>query len=285
MKRLWAILCVLLIVSGCTLGGVEVQVNSDGSGKYKLTRIQFESDENGTKQKGLEGAEPRTDVNMSMNIRGYHFEDLNNLSHGNLTFNFQEKRRHFLIDVSVPVNSDAAWFRSLDITRKKIKHMSKTFQNQLQDRIPVPSEGSENGKIPKNLNPKMAEKFRENIPVTIKVKAPGEVKEIKVLQPRQNAPDWSRKGDVNPGASSGLQSENQKNGEKDENTATIAIPLKQIQKSDMEIYKVRIRVEKEINMIKSRNKKQEEPSPEEFHTQKFHQKQKNNTKTEQQKQE
>lgn len=260
---LFAILAMILLGSGCSLGGVHVKVSSDGSGEYQLMHMQFGENSQSDRSE-IKGTEPLNAFDMSFQVKRYQFDHLSKVSQGKLSFNYVDQGKTVLIDVTVPVDPEAEWIQSMELSRKRFKNMKKKLKKQIEQ------------KAGKQAKTKMARgfmnKFNEKIPVSITVQAPGEVLDIEVLKPEENAPDWTKMGGATktggPFSGSGMGGGSDSDQENEDHKASISIPVDEIFHSQIDLYKVRITADKgEIQNETVQNEGQKDKG--DYHTKTF----------------
>jgi predicted peptidase len=179
-----------VLLAGCSLGTIEVDVSPDLSGRLELTRYDIRDEIPGPVLAGLSGATPTRVGSFTMKRSQYNFERLRELAIGGIKFEVEDHAEdrgdgEIRLKVRIPLSPNCEWLRLLEIDDAKVTAARKLFRDR----------------------PKEAKFFsflaeEELMGVELHLKLPGNIRSKKVSGTTERAESWVQKrapgGDVPP---------------------------------------------------------------------------------------
>ncbi len=238
----------LLVVGACSVGGLDIKLEPDGSGKAQFIDMNFSVRDVGDIP-GFAGVTGKGRTAMSVDSMEVTFTDINQANLGGVRVKREKKGDDTTLTMSVPLDPKAPWVRALNINEASLARKRKNFQ-LFQEKAAKEEKGESNPMLPA-----MMEGLRQALDkVNLEVKLPDPVKEAKVLEPASIDISSLKAKSSGPGAS------------QKENEVKLSVPLEMILKKQHPQLVIRIvsgpKAEPKGEEPKGDEPKKEEPGEE-----------------------
>jgi len=173
---MFILILMFTVASSCSVDGIKVELNEDGSGKASLTELIYRYEENQRNLKGFTGFSKEERITLIVDSTDYSFEDPNRVNLGGIRMQFSKKKKGGSMKITIPLLSSSSWARTLHLDKKKkLKQNNEAFFKKLED-----EEGDEVNMMASSF----IESMKKNLTtVYIEYTFPGNVVKADILEP------------------------------------------------------------------------------------------------------
>jgi hypothetical protein len=190
----------------CSLDGVKIELNEDGSGKAALTEIKYKMSDKAV-DSGFSGFQKATQVSMTINQTELTFQDANKINAGGITMNLKKISDTTNIILDIPLDPNSPWSRTMNLHLKKYDEKeAKEFMDKMKK-----NSGDEDMMASAMLGGLQQSMTQ----IQFEISVPGNVVKQEIIQPPGKTEEWLKSKQNMP--------EKKKDGK---NTITISMPLK-----------------------------------------------------------
>jgi len=123
----------LTMLLNCSLDGVKIELNEDGSGKASLTEVKYKTNEK-PMDAGFSGFQKATHVSMTLNQTELEFTDANKINLGGITLQLKKISDTTNIMMDIPLDPNSPWSRAMNLHIKKYDEKeSKEFMEKMKN--------------------------------------------------------------------------------------------------------------------------------------------------------
>ncbi len=126
-----------LLLSGCSLGSITIKIRPDLSGTVVFREVSVAEMEPGEGPK-IQGATAKNWAEFKVRVWEYEFHRLSDLSVGGITFQASADDLKILVDMTVPIDPAADWFRDLQVDEVKLRKVEEFAKRNMGTRESIP---------------------------------------------------------------------------------------------------------------------------------------------------